>query len=177
MYSFNLSHSPSYHLIPIFFSLLARKLNNALWKITHNGKNYILPLSQAQVSYFISHGDILWIILLILKIYVFCTLQDTCGGPDTELKLDIMKLTRYIIQRTIYLCISDTSKYIIWNQRNISWLCARWAAGQAARHWERNFVLLEIVLATAEFLLARRLMKKQSVGSRLQVTQFNKVYS
>ena len=30
------------------------------------------------------------------------TLQDTCGGPDTELKLDIMKLTCYIIQRTVF---------------------------------------------------------------------------
>ena len=59
MYSFNLSHSPLYHSSQLFFSLLARKLKNALWKKTHNGKNYILPLSQAQGSSFIFHGDIL----------------------------------------------------------------------------------------------------------------------
>ena len=48
----------------------------------------------------------------------FCTLQDTCGGPDTELKMDLMNLTSYIILRTIYLCTFDTSKYIICNHYN-----------------------------------------------------------
>lgn len=37
----------------LFFSLLARNLINALWKITHNCKNYTLPLGQTQVSFFI----------------------------------------------------------------------------------------------------------------------------
>ena len=44
------------------FFFFSKKIYNALWKIAHNGKNYFLPLSQAQASYFIFHGDMLWII-------------------------------------------------------------------------------------------------------------------
>ena len=52
---------PIISFIPYFFSF-SKKLYNALWKIAHNGKNYFLPLSQAQASYFIFYGDFLWII-------------------------------------------------------------------------------------------------------------------
>ena len=46
---------------------------------------------------------------LILKISSLLP-PGSCGGPDTDLKLDIMKLNSYIIQLTVYLCIFDTSK-------------------------------------------------------------------
>ena len=47
------------------------------------------------------------------------TLQDTCGGPDTELKLDIMKLTCYIIQRTVFSKHQNISyEIIIWSSHD-----------------------------------------------------------
>ena len=52
---------PIISFIPNFF-FFSKKIYNALWKIAHNGKNYFLPLSQAQASYFIFYGDMLWII-------------------------------------------------------------------------------------------------------------------
>ena len=117
MYSFNLSHSPSYHLIPTFFSSISKKTkqclveNNAqrkkLYFAAQSGTGFIFYFSR---RYSMNHpAD--------FENICFCTLQDTCGGPDTELKLDLMNLTSYIILWTIYLCTFDTSKYIIWNHK------------------------------------------------------------
>ena len=117
MYSFNLSHSPSYHLIPTFFFSFSKKTkqclveNNAqrkkLYFAAQSGTGFIFYFSR---RYSMNHpAD--------FDNICFCTLQDTCGGPDTELKLDLMNLTSYIILWTIYLCTFDTSKYIIWNHK------------------------------------------------------------
>ena len=78
--------------------------NRAHWtKIlfaTHSGTGFI---------FLFFTENILWIIPWFWKYFLYI-LQDTCGGPDTDLKLDIMKLNSYIIQLTVYLCIFDTSK-------------------------------------------------------------------
>ena len=98
--SFNFSHSPSYHSSP-FFSFLARKYTmpcgkqRTMEKITFcrsvRHRLHILSFTETYYESFLDFENI--------SLY---TLQDTCGGPDTELKLDIMKLTCYIIQRTVF---------------------------------------------------------------------------
>ena len=55
-------------------------------------------------SIFVFTEKILWIISLILKISSLLP-PGSCGGPDTDLKLDIMKLNSHIIQLNVYLCI------------------------------------------------------------------------
>ena len=97
-------HSPSYHLIPIsFFSILARNLNNALWKIKHNCKNHSLPLSQTQVSFYI-FTEVFYESACWQWKYMFLHPPGKkCGGPENGLKLDLMNITSYIILRTIYL--------------------------------------------------------------------------
>ena len=94
-----------YHIIhPQFFLFFSKKLHNALWKIEHIGRKYSLPLIQEQALYLIFYGEHSMNHSLILKISSLLP-PGSCGGPDTDLKLDIMKLNSYIIQLTVYLCI------------------------------------------------------------------------
>ena len=118
MYSFNLFPFPIISSHPNFFFSFSKKTkqclveNNAQWKklyfAAQSGTGFIFYFSRRYSMN--HHAD--------FENICFCTLQDTCGGPDTELKLDLMNLTSYIILRTIYLCTFDTSKYIICNHIN-----------------------------------------------------------
>ena len=103
MYSFNLSHSPSYHSSPIF-SFLARNYTMPCGK-QRTMEKIISCHSVRHRLHILSFTETFYESFLDFENISLYTLQDTCGGPDTELKLDIMKLTSYIILRTIYLCI------------------------------------------------------------------------
>ena len=106
-----------YHIIhPQFFLFFSKKLHNALWKIEHIGRKYSLPLIQEQALYLIFYGEHSMNHSLILKISSLLP-PGSCGGPDTDLKLDIMKLNSYIIQLTVYLCIFwyiENIRYIVY---------------------------------------------------------------
>ena len=91
---------PIISFIPNFF-FFSKKIHNALWKIAHNGKNYSCRSFRHRL-HILSFTETCYESFLDFENISLYTLQDTCGGPDTELKLDIMKLTCYIIQRTVF---------------------------------------------------------------------------
>ena len=113
-----------YHIIhPQFFLFFSKKLHNALWKIAHIGRKYSLPLIQEQALYLIFYGEHSMNHSLILKISSLLP-PGSCGGPDTDLKLDIMKLNSHItFTKYIIFVFSDTSK--IYDKKSTGFSCQK----------------------------------------------------
>ena len=97
-----MSH-PIISFIPIF-SIFWQENTQCLVVNRAHWTKILLTTHLGTSSIFAFTEKILWIISLILKISSLLP-PGSFGGPDTDLKLDIMKLNSYIIQLTVYLCI------------------------------------------------------------------------
>ena len=137
-----------YHSSQSLFFLLARTLNNALWKITHNCKSYTYPSARNRFYFsFIQRYSMdqpCW-----HWKHMFLYPKVKCRGPETGLMPDQKKIIRYIMSRTIYLQLlyflrteiyHMQSNILHWIQSRRIWFEYYWKGFTIWKHVYSNWI-------------------------------------